>query len=63
MELSDGSIAVVIACNEGDLFRPTVKLMGSWEEVVSGDASDEMVVNLRNTPCLYIKKAIGNFSK
>lgn len=63
VELSDGNIAVVIACNEGDLFRPTVKLMGSWEEVVSGDTSDEMVVNLRNTPCLYIKKAIGNFSK
>ncbi|HHZ04974.1 HD-GYP domain-containing protein, partial [Acetomicrobium hydrogeniformans] len=40
VELSDGSIAVVIACNEGDLFRPTVKLMGSWAEVTSANGSD-----------------------
>lgn len=63
VELSDGNIAVVIACNEGDLFRPTVKLMGSWAEVTSANGSDGKVMNLRNTPYLYIKKAIGNFSK
>jgi hypothetical protein len=63
VELSDGNIAVVIACNEGDLFRPTVKLMGSCAEVTSGNGRDGKVVNLRNTPNLYIKKAVGNFSK
>jgi len=60
VELSDGSTAVVISSNSGDLLRPVVMVLYNHDGMPIAQGHP---VNLKETPNLYIKRVVGNYSK
>ncbi|NLG95272.1 MAG: HD-GYP domain-containing protein, partial [Acetomicrobium flavidum] len=60
VELSDGSTAVVISSNPGDLLRPVVLLLYDSE---GNPIAQSHPIDLKEAPNLYIKRVTGNFNK
>jgi len=60
VELSDGSTAVVISSNPGDLLRPVVLLLYDSEGNL---ITQSHPIDLKGAPNLYIKRVTGNFNK
>jgi HD-GYP domain-containing protein (c-di-GMP phosphodiesterase class II) len=58
VELSDGSVGVVVSTFPGDLVRPTVMLFADFE----GQEGSLRLVNLRESD-LYIRRSIGSVDK
>ncbi len=58
MELSDGSVGVVVSTFPGDLVRPTVMLLADLE----GQESGLHLVDLRESD-LYIRRSIKSVDK
>lgn len=60
VELSDDSTAVVISSNLGDLLRPVVLVLYDAEGIL---ITQSRPIDLKETPNLYIKRVVGNYSK